>query len=322
MLHTSASEPSLDGSGDLVVRRKDVVADGVTRLVLGDPAGRRLPPWTPGAHLELFLPNNLVRHYSLCGDRWDAFSYEIAVLNTSDSKGGSAWIHDQLQEGMTLPFGGPRNHFPLVPADRYHFIAGGIGITPLIPMIAQAIMTGAEWRLLYGGRSRRSMAFADRLQQLGQHVHLWPQDEKGIPDIAAWLGEATPRTAVYSCGPGGLLKAVDSACEAWPEYSSRSERFVAAERNQSNNRSFSIHLKSGGVAEVGPRESVLDVLRRLGRAPLSSCGQGVCGTCEVGVVDGQPDHRDSVLSDAERNLGDCMMVCVSRAKTGHLTLDI
>ncbi|WP_116043667.1 PDR/VanB family oxidoreductase [Amycolatopsis palatopharyngis] len=317
-----ASASSADDSGALVVRKKERVAEGVIRLTLEDPGGRRLPPWSPGAHLELFLPNDLVRHYSLCGDRWDGFSYEVAVLRTPDSRGGSQWIHDHLREGMVLPFGGPRNHFPLVPADRYRFIAGGIGITPLIPMIRQAIQVGASWDLLYGGRSRRSMAFYDRLNTLGAPVRLWPQDELGLPDIGGWLGSPVPRTAIYACGPEGLLLAVTEACERWPRYSLRTERFVAADRSQAADRDISVALRSGETLTVTPRETVLDALRRLGKAPLSSCRQGVCGTCEVAVLDGVPDHRDSVLNDMEREAGDCMLVCVSRAKSASLTLDL
>ena len=317
-----ASASSAHHSGTLVLKKKDRGAEGVVRLTLGDPDGRRLPPWSPGAHLELFLPNNLVGHYSLCGDRWDGFSYEVAVLRTANSRGGSQWIHDHFREGMALPFGGPRNHFPLVPADRYRFIAGGIGITPLIPMIRQAIQVGAGWDLLYGGRSRHSMAFLDELHALGAPVRFWPYNESGFPDIGSWLGHPVSRTAIYACGPDRLLRGVTEACESWPPYSLRTERFIAADRSQAADRDISVTLKSGETLTVPPGETILDALRRLGKAPLSSCRQGVCGTCEVAVLDGVPDHRDSVLTDTEREAGDCMLVCVSRAKSASLTLDL
>lgn len=316
------SASSTDHSGTLVLRKKERAAEGVVHLTLEGLGGRRLPPWSPGAHLELFLPNDLVRHYSLCGDRWNGFSYEVAVLRTHNSRGGSQWIHDHLQEGMTLPFGGPRNHFPLVPADRYRFIAGGIGITPLIPMIRQAIQVGASWDLLYGGRSRHSMAFHDELRALGAPVRLWPHNELGFPDISNWLGRPVPRTAIYACGPDVLLRTVAGACERWPPYSLRTERFVAADRSQAADRHISVALRSGEMLTVPPHETILDALRRVGKAPLSSCLQGVCGTCEVAVLDGVPDHRDSVLTDIEREAGDCMLVCVSRAKSANLTLDL
>lgn len=322
MPNPTASRKSEGDSGALVVRSKERIADEVVHLALEDPAGRRLPPWSPGAHLELFLPNGLVRHYSLCGDRWDGYSYEVAVLRTPDSRAGSQWIHDHLREGMAIRFGGPRNHFPLAPADRYRFIAGGIGITPLIPMISQAIQVGTDWDLLYGGRSRGSMAFHDLLQDLGTPVQLWPQDQLGLPDLRDWLGSPTSRTAIYACGPEGLLDAVGTASEKWPPYSLRTERFVAADRNQVAAHDISVALKSGETVIVTPGETILDALRRIGKAPLSSCQQGICGTCEVAVLDGVPDHRDSVLTYSEREAGDCMLVCVSRAQSDSITIDL
>ncbi|WP_416377873.1 PDR/VanB family oxidoreductase [Auritidibacter ignavus] len=306
----------------LVVKRRETIADNVIRITLGDPKGRRLPPWTPGAHLELILPNGLIRHYSLCGDRWDGFFYQIAILRTLDSRGGSSWIHDHLDEGAVLEFGGPRNHFPLVPADQYKFIAGGIGITPLIPMIEQVQQSGQPWQLLYGGRSRGSMAFAEELSRFGDRVDLLPQDEYGLPDIPSWVGPPTPRTAVYSCGPEGLLRAVETACSTWPSSSLWNERFVAKDQSQLPERAFTLQLRSGGSITVEPGQSTLDSIRALGGDILSSCKQGVCGTCEVGVLDGIPDHRDSVLSEHDREAGDCMLVCVSRARSQTLTLDL
>ncbi|MER6976977.1 ferredoxin reductase, partial [Streptomyces carpinensis] len=201
----------------LEVRSKDVVADGVVSLTLAHADGTRLPDWTPGSHIDLVLPNGATRQYSLCGDRWDPYSYRVAVLREPAGRGGSAYVHDTLTPGARVGVGGPRNHFPLAPADRYLFIAGGIGVTPLLPMIRQAELMGADWQLLYGGRTRTSMAFRDELTAAhGDRVTVAPQDECGLLDLGAWLSEPAAGTKVYCCGPGPLLAAVEDACAAWP----------------------------------------------------------------------------------------------------------
>ncbi|TQM11547.1 PDR/VanB family oxidoreductase [Pseudonocardia kunmingensis] len=319
---TCATADPASASALRVVRREQVAED-VLALTLADPAGNRLAPWTPGSHLDLILPDGVVRQYSLCGDRWDGHRYRIAVLREPHSRGGSEWIHAELREGDVLAHGGPRNNFPMVPADRYAFIAGGIGITPLLPMIQQAVRTGREWRLLYGGRRRPSMAFLDELERLGGRVDVAPQDEVGLLDVAGWLGAPDPATRVYCCGPAGLLDAAAAACAGWPPYTLRTERFVAASQDRAVDQSFAVTLsRSGRRLEVRPGQSILDVLATAGIGILSSCRQGTCGTCEVAVVAGTPDHRDSVLTDADRAAGDCMLVCVSRARTDHISLDL
>lgn len=312
-----------EGSTLRLIAREDV-ADGVVKLTFADHQGRRLAPWTPGSHIDLMLPDGQVRQYSLLGDRYDAFHYEIAVLQEPKGRGGSAWIHQNAQPDALFDFGGPRNLFPLIPAKRYLFVAGGIGITPLLPMIAQAEASGVEWRMLFGGRSMNSMAFAsDLIGKYGEKIHLMPQDESGLPDIPAWLGEPRPDTSVYVCGPPGLIGAVERACENWPPNAKRSEQFVSNADSGMGNRPFQAELRrTGQVVEVGVRDSLLDVLRNAGASILSSCRQGTCGTCEVGVIAGAPDHRDSVLSDEDRAVGDCLMPCVSRAASNHIVLDI
>ncbi|MCZ9344362.1 ferredoxin reductase, partial [Streptomyces sp. TRM76130] len=176
----------------LEISAKEEVAEGVAALTLVHPTGARLPDWTPGSHIALVLPEGTVRHYSLCGDRWDAYSYRIAVLREPRGRGGSAYVHDTLRPGDRVGVGGPRNHFPLAPSEKYLFIAGGIGITPLLPMVHQAELLGAEWQLLYGGRTRASMAFGEELAaSYGERVHIAPQDEYGLLDLDSWL--RTPR---------------------------------------------------------------------------------------------------------------------------------
>ncbi|MFE6332048.1 PDR/VanB family oxidoreductase [Streptomyces sp. NPDC057798] len=309
----------------LRVLAKDVVADGVVSLTLDHPDGARLPDWTPGAHLGVVLPNGTTRQYSLCGDRWDPYSYRIAVLREPAGRGGSVYVHDRLMTGDRVGVGGAHNHFPLVPADRYLFIAGGIGITPLLPMIHQAELMETEWQLLYGGRTRASMAFrAELTHAYGQRVRISPQDEYGLLDLTEWLREPLPGTKVYCCGPAPLLAAVQEACAHWPEHSLRTERFTAADRSEPVRRTpFEVELRrTGRTVTVTPDVSVLHAVREAGAEVLSSCEQGTCGTCLVPVLDGTPDHRDAVLAAHERAAGDCMMPCVSRSHSDRLVLDL
>ncbi|WP_299532156.1 PDR/VanB family oxidoreductase [uncultured Streptomyces sp.] len=309
----------------LRVRTKDVVANGIVALTLEHPDGERLPDWTPGTHIDVVLPDGAPRQYSLCGDRWDAYTYRIAVLREPAGRGGSAYVHDRLMPGDQVGIGGARNHFPLVPADRYLFIAGGIGITPLLPMIQQAEKSGADWRLLYGGRTRASMAFSTELTHAyGERVHIRPQDECGLLDLAGWLSEPPPGTKAYCCGPAPLLSAVQDACVHWPDHSLRTERFIAADLSDPVRRSpFEVELRrTGRTVTVTPEVSVLHAVRRAGTEVLSSCEQGTCGTCLVPVLEGTPDHRDAVLADHERAAGDCMLPCVSRSRSDRLVLDL
>ncbi|WP_420877302.1 PDR/VanB family oxidoreductase [Streptomyces neyagawaensis] len=309
----------------LQIRAKDTIADGVVSLTLAHPDGARLPDWTPGSHIDLVLPEGTTRQYSLCGDRWDPYTYRIAVLREPAGRGGSAYVHDRLAPGDLVGVGGPRNHFPLVPADRYLFIAGGIGITPLLPMIHQAELIGADWQLLYGGRSRASMALREELSAAhGDRVHISPQDECGLLDLASWLDTPDPDTKVYCCGPAPLLAAVEQACAAWPSYSLRTERFSAGALPEPvHQRAFEVELRrTGRTVTVMPDTSVLHAVRQVGADVLSSCEQGTCGTCLTPVLEGTPDHRDSILADHERAANDCMLPCVSRSRGDRLVLDL
>ncbi|WP_198653571.1 PDR/VanB family oxidoreductase [Actinocorallia populi] len=309
---------------NLRVTAKTRVAEGVVALTLARPDGGRLPDWTPGAHVDLVLPGGLTRQYSLCGDRWDASTYRIGVLREPGGRGGSAFVHDELAVGDLVGIGGPRNNFRLVPAERYLFIAGGIGITPLLPMIVQAELTGIPWKLLYGGRTRSSMAFQDELSTHGDKVSFVPHDEHGPLDLAAWLNDVPDGTRVYCCGPAGLLDAVERHCADLPAGRLRLERFVAADRPAgARDDAFEVELRrSGRTLAVDRDQSLLQALGEAGVNVLSSCHQGLCGTCETTVLDGVPDHRDALLDDAERAAGDCIFVCVSRSLSDRLVLDL
>ncbi|NLU73921.1 oxidoreductase [Streptomyces sp. HNM0575] len=318
-------EPGGSSRNTLRVERKSKAADGVVGLTLVHPGGRRLPDWAPGAHIDLILPSGVTRQYSLCGDRWDAYSYRIAVLREPGGRGGSAYVHDELEQGDLVDVGGPRNNFPLVPSEEYLFIAGGIGVTPLLPMIRQAELLGVDWTLLYGGRTRDSMAFTDELGAHEGRVTLAPQDECGLLALPAWLdGPPRPRTKVYACGPGRLLEAVGARCAHWPAGLLRTERFVpSVPRAPVRDEAFEVELaRQATSVTVEPGVTVLEAVRTAGVNVLSSCEQGTCGTCETGVLAGRPDQRDSILDDGERAAGDCMFICVSRSCGPTLILDL
>ncbi|GAA0412373.1 PDR/VanB family oxidoreductase [Microbispora corallina] len=315
------AEPELD----LKVAGKTPIADGVVLVRLVRPGGGPLPAWTPGAHVDLVLAPGLVRQYSLCGDPRDASAFHVAVLREPGGRGGSAYVHDRLAEGDTVRVRGPRNHFALAASPRYLFVAGGIGITPILPMIEEAARRGADWRLAYGGRTRASMAFADRLvRDHPDRVELCPQDQAGLLDLEALLGVPRPETLVYCCGPGPLLAAVEERCASWPEGALRVERFTPEPRNGGEPAAaFEVELALTGTTLTVPQDrSILDVAEEAGVAVLSSCREGTCGTCETTVLDGVPDHRDVLLTEQERAAGDVMFICVSRARSPRLVLEL
>jgi ferredoxin-NADP reductase len=300
------------------------VAEGIVELTFADPSGEPLPSWTAGAHIDLVLDPTLTRQYSLCGSTADESSWKVGVLLDPNSRGGSAYVHEKLAEGATVRVRGPRNHFPLIASPRYQFIAGGIGITPILAMIEAAEARGAEWSLLYGGRSRASMAFLDRLEG-DDRVTVWPQDEKGLLDLASVLGTPRPDTLVYCCGPGALLDAVEAGCESWPDGSLHLERFAAKKIEASEDAldSFEVECSRSGVTVTVPQGiSIFDAVEKAGVDVIGSCMEGICGTCEADVLDGTPDHRDSVLSKKERERGDTIMTCVSRSLSKKLVLDV
>jgi len=308
---------------------KRVAADGVVTLVLREAGDRPLPAWEPGAHVDLILGEAPTRQYSLCGDPADHHEYRLGILRDPAGRGSSLHVHDRLREGDTVRVRGPRNNFPFVASPRYLFIAGGIGITPILAMIRAAEATGADWRLIYGGRQRASMAFLDELAVHGDRVSIRPQDETGLLDLDALLGTPQADTLVYCCGPEPLLAAVEQRCGAgspggWPLGALHVERF--APRPQAGpvrSEAFEVVLRQSELTlSVPPDRSILSVVEEAGVGVLSSCAEGTCGTCETAVLEGVPDHRDSVLDEAERQANDCMMICVSRSCTERLLLDL
>jgi ferredoxin-NADP reductase len=308
----------------VVVTGKTRRAVDVVELELRSTDGTPLPAWQPGAHIDLVLEGIPTRQYSLCGDPGEPAVWHLGILRDPAGRGSSRHVHDTLQVGDVVHVCGPRNHFPLVPSPRYLFIAGGIGITPILPMTAAAEAAGADWRLVYGGRQRSSMGFLDALARFGDRVALHPQDETGLLDLTGLLGEPEPETLIYCCGPEPLLAAVEDATAAWPTHALHVERFrakplVAPARADS----FDVVLEqSGRTVTVRPDQSILETVEAAGVRTLSSCREGTCGTCETKVLAGIVDHRDSLLDDDERAANDCMMICVSRSLGPRLVLDL
>lgn len=303
----------------LLVTERSTPADGVVLLRL---KGSGLPRWQPGAHLDLVLPSGLIRQYSLCGDPADPDSYTVATRLAEDGRGGSREVHERLREGEEVEIRGPRNRFPLADAPAYVLIAGGIGITPILPMLRALAASGADWRLLYGGRSRATMPFLDEIGELdadGGRVTVVPQDEAGHPDVAAALADAAAGTAVHCCGPEPLMEAVATALP--PGCTLHLERFSATAPDATGSAAFEVELRrSGRTVRVAAGRSALAAVRaELPHVPYS-CEQGFCGTCQQRVLAGEVDHRDDLLTDSERR--DSMLICVSRCRGERLVLDL
>ncbi|PYY38900.1 oxidoreductase [Curtobacterium sp. MCPF17_046] len=298
-----------------IAARRQVAADVVT-LDLAPLDSAPLPAWEPGAHVDLGVAPGVERQYSLVTTTDDGH-WRVAVLREATGRGGSLAVHDLLRVGDDVTVGGPRNHFGFDPGRPAVFVAGGIGITPIVAMIAAAERAGTPWELHYAGRSRDRMAFADEL--LAAHpdrVTLAAADEAPRLDVVGLLAE--PRDAVvYCCGPRGLMDAVETAAAHWPAGSVRVERFEPVADVDASGEAFEVELTLTGTTVTVPADrSLLEVAEDAGAFVLSSCREGTCGTCETPVLEGSVDHRDTVLSPAEQADDRTMMVCVSRAAAG------
>lgn len=307
-------------------RRIEAHDQDVVSLRLAAPDRRALPPWRPGAHLDLELPSGRLRQYSLCGDPADVRAYRVAVRRIPDGGGGSVEVHDCLPVGSAIVVRGPRNAFPFAvpghgsPAVRLHFVAGGIGVTPILPMVGLAHRLGIEWSMVYTGRSRDTLPFLDELAGFGDRVVVRTDDEHGLPDAGALLPGVGPDTAVYCCGPVPMITVIADAVREIPQVELHFERFSPPPIV--NGKPFEIEFASTGqVVEVAAGRTALDAILASRPDRPYSCRQGFCRTCKVRVLAGEPDHRDSVLTDAEREAG-AMLVCVSRADGGRLVLDL
>ncbi|WP_332838782.1 PDR/VanB family oxidoreductase [Nocardia bovistercoris] len=306
-------------------RRIEAHDEDVVTLRLQAPDRRELPRWRPGAHLDLELPSGRLRQYSLCGDPADAIGYRIAVRRIPEGGGGSVEVHDTVSVGTPLIVRGPRNAFPFAvpgygsPSTRVHFVAGGIGITPMLPMARLAHRLGLDWSMVYTGRSRDALPFLDEIESFGDRAVVRTDDRSGLPDAAALLPGVTRGCAVYCCGPSAMTATVAAAVRD-RGIELHSERFSPPPII--DGRPFEIEIASTGeIFEVPAYRTALDaILDRRPDRPYS-CRQGFCRTCKVRVLAGVPDHRETTLTDAERDAGD-LLVCVSRSASERLVLDL
>lgn len=308
----------------LRIRQAQAVADEVVTATLESMAGLDLAPWEPGAHIEIKLPSGLVRHYSLCGDLEDRSTYRIAVLREEAGRGGSEEFHEVAKAGAVLEVREPRDNFVLEAASEYLFLAGGIGVTPIIPMIQRAERDGVPWRLVYGGRTRPHMAFVDELVAVGgNRTRIFADDTEGRPDFAAELATVPNGALVYACGPAPMLDLVIEKCEQLgkPEQL-RLERFAVAAAD-TGGAPFEVELaRTGAIIPIGSNETILQAMQDRGIPAPFSCENGYCGTCEALVLDGEPDHRDTYLTDEEIADSFTMMICVSRCVGKRIVLDL
>lgn len=304
-------------------------AENIRSYELADPSGRPLPAFTAGAHVEVHLAPDMIRSYSLCSDPSDTSHYRIAVLREASGRGGSKKMHDEVKVGDVLTISAPINHFPLAGREaRAHLLlAGGIGVTPMIAMIAELERKGVRWSMHYLTRSEERTAFREQLAPFiaeGKvHLHHDGGDPSKGPGIQALLSDFEIGTHLYYCGPTGFMSACESLLEAWPPHAIHREYFSAPARDfdEQDNLPFEITIKSTGKTMTVPADkSIVDVLRSEGCVVETDCNEGYCGTCITRYLSGDPLHRDTVLSEKERK--SYIMVCCGRAKGGVLELDV
>lgn len=313
---------------NLLVKQVVAVTPAIKQVELAAGEGA-LPPFTAGAHVDVTLGNGLERSYSLLNDPAETHRYVIAVLRETDSRGGSAWIHESLREGDQIVSSPPINNFEINEAGENHIlIAGGIGITPLKAMAHRLLARGAAFTMHYCARDREHAAYLDELAALlGDRLHLHldgGEPSRGL-DVAALLSQRPPAAHVYVCGPAGLIRAVREAARDWPKGTVHYELFRGAEADvapRSTDQPFDIALaRAGKTLTVPADKSILDVLRANGFKIKTLCKEGVCGTCRIGLLSGKADHRDEVLTDEQREHE--IQVCVSRALPNQtLVLDL
>ena len=304
----------------LVVREIVSQTPSVVSVRLEDPEGKPLPAWEPGAHIDVQLITRHERQYSLCGDPTDPTGYRIAVLREDLSRGASHYIHRFLRVGSRVWTRPPRNLFTLGEADSYLLLAAGIGITPILSMARHLSATGAQWRMIYAVRQRDGVAFADELATFGDHVQVWVSSEAGRLDLASTLGGLAAGTDVYACGPSRFTDGLDEVRHLLPDSSHlHTERFEPKPREYRPNEAFTVVLaRSNTSVEVPADRSMLHTLQGVGADVQGSCLRGVCGSCALQVLDGVPEHRDSLTTD-EGSM--TMYPCVSRSLTPQLVVD-
>ena len=309
----------------LRVTRNDAVADGIYLLELRDATGTPLPEFSAGAHVAVRVPSGLVRKYSLCNDPAERDRYQIAVKREDNGRGGSRSLIDDVRAGDELTVTAPVNDFGLPPrAQEFLFIAGGIGITPIMAMIKQVVAERKRFRLFYCSRSPETTAFREELgaPQFKDMVkiHYDEGDSSRSLDLRPILAERKNREHLYCCGPRPLMEAVRAMTDHWSPTAVHFEAFSEAETHKADDKPFKVKLaRSGTVLDVPTTKTILEVLREHGLEVPSSCETGTCGTCRTKMLAGEADHRDLVLADHERK--DTIMICVSRARGEEITID-
>ncbi len=314
----------------VLVNRKSIVAEGICSFELCLANGELLPAFTAGAHVDVHLPNGVVRQYSLCNPPHERHRYRIGVLKDPSSRGGSLAMHEGLEQGHTLHISEPRNLFALAGEGARHLlIAGGIGITPLLAMAHELHRQGADFELHYCFRSRQRAAFLDELASAAFAGRVSLHDDSStVPstlDARALLQTPEAGRHVYVCGPGGFMDHVLGCAEAagWPQSQVHREFFAAAPVDHGADQAFEVQLaRSGKVFQIPADRSVFEVLDDAGIEIETSCEQGICGSCITRVLQGTPDHRDQFMTDAEHAGNDRFTPCCSRAKTPCLVLDL
>jgi ferredoxin-NADP reductase len=304
-------------------------ADGIVTLELRPVDGPEFPAFSPGAHIDLRLTNAMVRSYSLCNDSQECYRYVVGVLKDSKSRGGSRFVHENLRVNDVLEISAPRNHFPLHEEARHTVLfAGGIGVTPLLCMARRLKKLGRSVEMVYACRSRSNAAFLLAIQELQIPVTLHFDDEAGgPPDLRGLLSRRVPdvETHHYACGPTVMLDAFERICSDLHHPHAHIERFSAVEHAAAPDArsSFIVELcRSGTTFEVTPAKSLYrNLLERKIDVPFS-CSEGICGSCETRVLEGEPDHRDSVLTPEQRAANRVMLPCVSGCRTERLLLDL
>ena len=309
----------------LRVTRKDKIADGSHLFEFRDTDSKPLPPFTAGAHIAINVPGGLLRKYSLCNDPAERDRYLVAVKRETNGRGGSANLIDQVNAGDTLMVAAPVNDFGLPPrAQDFLFIAGGIGITPMMAMIREVRAQNKRFRLFYCSRSPETTAFRDELGAANLKdsvvIHYDGGDPAASLDLKPVLAERKNREHLYCCGPRPLMEAVRAMTDHWSPTAVHFEAFSEAETHKATDTPFKVKLaRSDDVLDVPTDKTILEVLRDHGLDVPSSCETGTCGTCRTKLLTGEADHRDLVLAEHERK--DTIMICVSRARTDEITID-
>ena len=313
------------GENTMQVRVRALVweAPGVLSLHLASLDGSPMPAFEPGAHIDMKLPDGTLRQYSLCGDPNDLTHYRLGIRAISGGM-SSGFVHRKLRPGDVVMVSTPRNNFPLVEAKHYIFVAGGIGVTPFIPMMREVSARKGSFTLLYCNKRNEDAPFLAEIEKLGGELSLHASEAGTRLDVAKRFATVEKDAAVYCCGPEKLMLAVETATAAWPEGSVHFEWFAPRSRPEGETSdSFEVVCQTSGKTLTVPADkSILEVLGENGIEVPRSCEQGICGTCEVRVLSGEVDHRDSILSSAERAANETMMICVSRCRGTRLVLDV